>query len=55
MGAEEPRSAAGRARFGALLKRYRLAAGLSQQALAERARLSARAISAYERGPCRPC
>jgi tetratricopeptide (TPR) repeat protein/transcriptional regulator with XRE-family HTH domain len=36
--------------FGALLKRYRLAAGLSQEALAERARLSARAISAYERG-----
>jgi predicted ATPase/DNA-binding XRE family transcriptional regulator len=37
-------------RFGALLKRYRVAAGLSQAALAERARLSERAISAYERG-----
>ena len=36
--------------FGALLKRYRLAAGLSQESLAERARLSARAISSYERG-----
>src|SRR5262245_13929841 len=36
--------------FGALLKRYRVAAGLSQESLAERARLSARAISAYERG-----
>ncbi len=39
-----------RASFGALLKRYRVAAGLSQEALAERARLSARAISALERG-----
>jgi len=38
------------ASFGALLKRHRLALGLSQEALAERARLSARAISAYERG-----
>src|SRR5579872_5243087 len=36
--------------FGALLKQYRLAAGLSQEALAERARLSVRAVSAYERG-----
>src|SRR5579864_4179668 len=36
--------------FGTLLKRYRLAAGLSQEALAERARVSARAISSYERG-----
>ncbi|HVA93132.1 MAG TPA: helix-turn-helix domain-containing protein [Chloroflexota bacterium] len=35
--------------FGTLLKRFRLAAGLSQEGLAERARLSARAISAYER------
>ena len=44
--------------FGALLKRYRLAAGLSQEALAERARLSAQAIGAMERGitqwPYRP-
>ena len=33
-----------------LLKRYRLAAGLSQEALAHRADLSARAISDLERG-----
>jgi len=38
------------AAFGVLLKRYRVAAGLSQEALAERARLSVRAVSAYERG-----
>ena len=36
--------------FGALLKRYRQAAGLSQEALAARADLSARAISDLERG-----
>ena len=36
--------------FGALLRRYRTAAGLSQEALAERATLSARAISDLERG-----
>jgi predicted ATPase/DNA-binding XRE family transcriptional regulator len=36
--------------FGALLRRYRLAAGLSQEALAERAGLSARAVSDLERG-----
>ncbi len=35
--------------FGALLKHYRVAAGLSQEALAERAGLSVRAVSAYER------
>jgi transcriptional regulator with XRE-family HTH domain len=40
----------GSAPFGALLQRYRVAAGLSQAALAERAQLSARAISALERG-----
>jgi transcriptional regulator with XRE-family HTH domain len=37
-------------RFGTLLKRYRQAAGLSQEALAARADLSARAISDLERG-----
>lgn len=37
-------------RFGLLLKRYRQAAGLSQEALAERAELSPRAISDLERG-----
>ena len=36
--------------FGARLKEYRLAAGLTQEALAERAGLSARAISDLERG-----
>lgn len=40
----------GRTRFGTLLKRYRQAARLSQEALAERAGLSARAISDLERG-----
>ncbi len=36
--------------FGAMLKRYRMAAGLTQEALAERANLSTRAISDLERG-----
>ena len=36
--------------FGALLRQYRLAASLSQEALAERARLSVTAIAALERG-----
>jgi len=36
--------------FGALLKRYRAAAGLSQEALAERAGLTAQGIGAQERG-----
>ena len=36
--------------FGALLSRYRLAARLTQEELAERAALSARAISDLERG-----
>src|SRR2546423_6275797 len=44
MATVQPRS------FGELLKRYRVAAGLSQEALAERARLSTRAISDLERG-----
>src|SRR5438094_3140033 len=44
MSGEEPRS------FGILLRGYRLAAGLSQEALAERAGLSARAVSDLERG-----
>src|SRR5215831_16352002 len=38
------------ASFGALLRRYRLAAGLSQEDLAERAHLSREAIGALERG-----
>jgi tetratricopeptide (TPR) repeat protein/transcriptional regulator with XRE-family HTH domain len=36
--------------FGDLLKCYRVAAGLTQEELAERARVSARGISALERG-----
>ncbi len=36
--------------FGALLRRHRLAAGLSQEALAERARMSTVGIGALERG-----
>jgi predicted ATPase/DNA-binding XRE family transcriptional regulator len=36
--------------FGSLLRRHRLAAGLSQEALAERARMSTDGISALERG-----
>jgi predicted ATPase/transcriptional regulator with XRE-family HTH domain len=36
--------------FGRLLRRYRLAAGLSQEGLAERARMSVNGISALERG-----
>src|SRR5690242_14312765 len=36
--------------FGPLLKRYRIVAGLTQEALAERAGVSARGISDMERG-----
>ncbi len=39
--------------FGALLKRQRLAAGLTQEALAERAGLSPKAVSDLERDPAR--
>jgi tetratricopeptide (TPR) repeat protein/transcriptional regulator with XRE-family HTH domain len=39
-----------RPQFASLLRRFRLAAGLTQEALAERAHLSARAISDLERG-----
>ena len=38
------------ATFGALLRRHRLAAGLTQEALAERAGLSARGVQDLERG-----
>src|SRR5919204_3610001 len=44
MATQQPRA------FGELLKRYRLAAGLTQAQLAERAGLSERAISDLERG-----
>ena len=40
----------GSAPFGTLLRQLRLRAGLSQEALAERARLSIEAVSALERG-----
>ena len=40
----------GRPTFGALLQRFRLAAGLSQEELAERSGISTGAISALERG-----
>src|ERR1700722_6198151 len=46
---EHERPARG-ASFGELLRRHRLAAGLSQAALAERARMSARGVGALERG-----
>ncbi|HKS69910.1 MAG TPA: helix-turn-helix domain-containing protein, partial [Ktedonobacterales bacterium] len=36
--------------LGALLRRFRLAAGLTQEELAEKASLSVNAISAIERG-----
>ena len=39
--------------FGALLRQLRLAAGLTQEALAERAGVSAKAVSDLERGPSR--
>jgi transcriptional regulator with XRE-family HTH domain len=39
--------------FGALLRRYRLLAGLTQEALAERAHLSLCAVSALEQGTSR--
>lgn len=38
------------ATFGVMLRRYRIAAGLSQEALGEQAGLTAQAISALERG-----
>ena len=40
--------------FGDLLRRYRERAGLSQEALAERAGLSARGLLYLERGKHRP-
>ena len=40
--------------FGERLRRLRVAAGLSQEALAERAGLSAQAIGALETGKRRP-
>src|SRR5687768_12354292 len=45
-----PASTADALAFGTLLRRHRLAAGLTQEALAERAGLSVRGISDLERG-----
>ena len=42
--------AAGRPHFGALLRQFRLDAGMTQQELAERAKLSVEAIGTLERG-----
>ncbi len=42
--------AAGRPHFGALLRQFRLDAGMTQQELSERAKLSVEAISTLERG-----
>ena len=47
---EDERRASGLSDFGVLLRRYRLAAELSQEALAERARMSTSGIGALERG-----
>ena len=47
---ENEARAPGSSAFGALLRRYRVAAGLSQEILAERARMSREGISALERG-----
>jgi len=47
---ENERASLGPSAFGSLLRRYRLAAGFSQEALAERARISAQGIGALERG-----
>src|SRR5947208_1191814 len=47
---EDKASMQEQSKFGAFLKSYRLAAGLSQEALAARASLSARTISDLERG-----
>src|ERR1700729_1945775 len=41
---------AGRPHFGALLRQFRLDAGMTQQELAERAKLSVEAVSTLERG-----
>jgi transcriptional regulator with XRE-family HTH domain len=46
----EQSASAGQPTFGALLRQYRLVAGLSQEELAERAGLSAQALSALENG-----
>ncbi len=49
-GASSPEGGSKADDFGTLLRRFRIDAGLGQEALAERARLSVNAISALERG-----
>src|SRR5919201_6903679 len=49
-GTRQARRTVDAGRFGPLLRQARLRAGLSQEALAERARLSCRTISDLERG-----
>lgn len=50
LGMEDERRRADSSDFATLLRRYRLAAGLSQFALAERAQISPRGVSALESG-----
>jgi predicted ATPase/DNA-binding XRE family transcriptional regulator len=47
---EDEGRALGSSEFGTLLREFRLAAGLSQDALAERAKMSTNGVSALERG-----
>ena len=47
---ENEGQACGPSAFGTLLRRFRITAGLSQEALAERARMSREGVSALERG-----
>ncbi len=47
---KEGQRASGSVDFGVLLRRHRLAAGLSHEALTNRARMSSDGISALERG-----
>ena len=47
---EDESRPSGQPEFGTLLRQYRIAAGLSQEALAERARMSTNGIGALERG-----
>jgi predicted ATPase/transcriptional regulator with XRE-family HTH domain len=53
-GPAEPEAENDSAAFGALLRQHRLAAGLTQEALAERAGLSQRGIQGLERGERHP-
>jgi predicted ATPase/transcriptional regulator with XRE-family HTH domain len=50
----EPEQFAARAEFGAVMRQHRLAAGLTQEALAERAGLGVRTVQALEEAENRP-